>query len=173
MTVDTIFICYCIDVEENDGVENPYYMSDSLRKIMMELKGFAGAHMNIEMKGDAEVGPGMADGSSIPMLPQQPMPPVYPQIGGQEGQNLNYYGPPPYPGQQVYQQQPEGYQGQPMPYPGQQMSYPGQQPPYPGQNMPYPQDTWETEQSEKQQNHYHQQQSYPSTSYPPINYNQQ
>ena len=170
MTVDTIFICYCIDVEENDGVENPYYMSDSLRKIMMEMKGFAGEHMNIEMKGDAEVGPGMADGSSIPMLPQQPIPPVYPQIGVQEGKYLNYYLP--YPGQQIYQQQPEGYQGQPMLCPG-PMPYSGQQMPYPGQYMPYPQDTWETEQSEKQQKLYHQQQSYPSTSYPPINYNQQ
>ncbi|KAL7012090.1 hypothetical protein ACKWTF_014622 [Chironomus riparius] len=204
MTVDTIFICYCIDVEENDGAQNPYYMSDSLKKIMTEMTIFAGEHMSVERKDDIQVGPGMADGSCIPMLPQHQVPPVDSQFGGQKGQNLNYYSPPPYPGQQVYQQQPypqEGYPGasmeypgqavnvtgqpmpypgQPIPYPGQQMQYQGQQQPYPGQNIPYadqhalyPQDTWETEQSEKQQHQRYQQQPYPSSAYPPINYNQQ
>ncbi|XP_070508748.1 choline transporter-like protein 1 [Chironomus tepperi] len=196
MTVDTIFVCYCIDIEENDGEGNPYYMSDSLRKIMTEMKEFSGEDKS---NGGMEAGPGMADGSCIPMLPQQST--GYPPI---DGQNMNYYGPPPYPGPPVCQQQPypqDGYQGQslqypgqpmqypgqpmqhpgqPMSYPGQpmqyagpEMQYPGQQPPYPSQNIPYAdqhtpyhQDRWETEPSEKQL-------PYPSSSYPPINYNRQ
>lgn len=46
MTVDTIFICFCEDCEENDGVSKPYYMSESLMKIMTEMKETAGGQFN-------------------------------------------------------------------------------------------------------------------------------
>lgn len=39
ITVDTIFICYCEDLDKNDGVESPYYMSRSLLIAMKEIKG--------------------------------------------------------------------------------------------------------------------------------------
>lgn len=41
MTVDTIFICFCEDYEENDGQSKPYYMSEGLMRVMMELKDTA------------------------------------------------------------------------------------------------------------------------------------
>jgi choline transporter-like protein 2/4/5 len=35
MTLDTIFMCYCIDIEENDGgLMKPYYMSTELEMVM-------------------------------------------------------------------------------------------------------------------------------------------
>ena len=37
MTIDTIFVCYCEDCEENDGITKPYYMSDELRSALEEL----------------------------------------------------------------------------------------------------------------------------------------
>ncbi|XP_037050462.1 choline transporter-like protein 1 [Bradysia coprophila] len=37
-TVDTLFICYSIDSEENDGEERPYFMSDNLIIAMVETK---------------------------------------------------------------------------------------------------------------------------------------
>ncbi|XP_070497911.1 choline transporter-like protein 1 [Chironomus tepperi] len=46
MTVDTIFICFCEDCEENDGDSKPYYMSEGLMKIMSELKETAGGQFN-------------------------------------------------------------------------------------------------------------------------------
>jgi len=38
MTVDTLFICFCIDCEENDGNGRPYYMNASLMKAIQEIK---------------------------------------------------------------------------------------------------------------------------------------
>lgn len=38
MTVDTIFICYCDDCDENDGSAQPYFMSPKLMIIMQKLK---------------------------------------------------------------------------------------------------------------------------------------
>lgn len=33
MAVDTIFLCFCQDVEENDGsAEKPFFMSDKMKK---------------------------------------------------------------------------------------------------------------------------------------------
>lgn len=46
MTVDTIFICFCVDCEENDGASKPYYMSEGLMKVMSELKETAGGQFN-------------------------------------------------------------------------------------------------------------------------------
>ncbi|XP_037037855.1 choline transporter-like protein 1 [Bradysia coprophila] len=37
-TVDTLFICYSIDSEENDGEERPYFMSENLIIAMVETK---------------------------------------------------------------------------------------------------------------------------------------
>ncbi|KAL7017410.1 hypothetical protein ACKWTF_010365 [Chironomus riparius] len=46
MTVDTIFICFCEDCEENDGASKPYYMSESLMRVMAEMKESAGGQFN-------------------------------------------------------------------------------------------------------------------------------
>lgn len=46
MTVDTIFVCFCEDCEENDGGPKPYYMSEGLMKIMCELKETAGGRFS-------------------------------------------------------------------------------------------------------------------------------
>jgi hypothetical protein len=43
MTVDTIFICFCIDVEENDGAKYPFYMSEGLYNVIMDMKEFKGS----------------------------------------------------------------------------------------------------------------------------------
>lgn len=41
MAVDTIFICYCVDLDKNDGsYEKPYYMSADMMQTMEEVKGF-------------------------------------------------------------------------------------------------------------------------------------
>lgn len=42
MTVDTIFICFCEDCEQNDGMNRPYFMSKGLMEVMKELKQAAG-----------------------------------------------------------------------------------------------------------------------------------
>lgn len=34
MTIDTIFICFCEDYEENDGLSKPYYMSKELMEFV-------------------------------------------------------------------------------------------------------------------------------------------
>lgn len=40
MAVDTIFICYCIDMEANDGSkEKPYYGSRKFMRTMLKLQG--------------------------------------------------------------------------------------------------------------------------------------
>ncbi|CAO1437826.1 unnamed protein product [Diamesa serratosioi] len=38
MTVDTIFLCFCIDCEKNDGIEHPYYMSRGLMEFIQNSK---------------------------------------------------------------------------------------------------------------------------------------
>lgn len=41
MAVDTVFLCFLVDLENNDGsAEKPYYMSKSLMKIL-DLKNKA------------------------------------------------------------------------------------------------------------------------------------
>jgi Plasma-membrane choline transporter len=41
ITVDTIFLCYCEDVQANDGSAlKPYYMSSGLQNVMEELKEY-------------------------------------------------------------------------------------------------------------------------------------
>lgn len=34
MAIDTIFICFCEDYEENDGLSKPYYMSRELMEFV-------------------------------------------------------------------------------------------------------------------------------------------
>jgi hypothetical protein len=46
MTVDTIFICFCEDITENDGASRPYFMSTELMNVMKKLKGEAGGDFN-------------------------------------------------------------------------------------------------------------------------------
>lgn len=38
MTIDTIFICFCEDCEQNDGITRPYYMSRSLMEFIQNSK---------------------------------------------------------------------------------------------------------------------------------------
>lgn len=49
MTIDTIFLCYCEDVESNDGSAfKPYFMSMGLQNVMDELKKFGAESKNKE-----------------------------------------------------------------------------------------------------------------------------
>lgn len=38
MTVDTIFLCYCEDSDQNDGCLKPFFMSDDLKRVMKRLE---------------------------------------------------------------------------------------------------------------------------------------
>lgn len=38
MTIDTIFLCFCEDSEENDGINRPYYMSRGLMEFVENSK---------------------------------------------------------------------------------------------------------------------------------------
>ena len=38
MTVDTIFLCYCEDIDKNDGDLLPYFMSTDLKEVMNKLE---------------------------------------------------------------------------------------------------------------------------------------
>lgn len=38
MTIDTIFLCFCEDSEENDGVDRPYFMSRGLMEFVENSK---------------------------------------------------------------------------------------------------------------------------------------
>lgn len=46
MTIDTIFICFCEDCEQNDGINRPYFMSRGMMEVMQELKNAAGGEFN-------------------------------------------------------------------------------------------------------------------------------
>lgn len=46
MTVDSIFICFCEDITENDGISKAYYMSPDLMNVMKKLKEEAGGDFN-------------------------------------------------------------------------------------------------------------------------------
>ncbi|KAG5673119.1 putative CTL-like protein [Polypedilum vanderplanki] len=77
MTVDTIFICFCIDCEENDGVTKQHYMSPGLKKIMSELKETAGGQFNWgNMNNSVESGHLM--GGNQPQPPYPINQPPYP-----------------------------------------------------------------------------------------------
>lgn len=38
MAIDTIFLCFCQDCEENDGLSRPYYMSRDLMDFVENSK---------------------------------------------------------------------------------------------------------------------------------------
>lgn len=38
MAIDTIFICFCEDSEQNDGISKPYYMSRNLMEFVENSK---------------------------------------------------------------------------------------------------------------------------------------
>lgn len=38
MTVDTIFLCFCEDCEQNDGITRPYFMSRGLMEFVQNSK---------------------------------------------------------------------------------------------------------------------------------------
>lgn len=47
MTVDTIFLCFCEDIVENDGGSRPYYMSTEFMNVMKMLKDEVGGDFNL------------------------------------------------------------------------------------------------------------------------------
>lgn len=38
MTIDTIFLCFCEDCEQNDGISQPYFMSRGLMEFVENSK---------------------------------------------------------------------------------------------------------------------------------------
>ncbi|KAK8775663.1 hypothetical protein V5799_030994 [Amblyomma americanum] len=38
VAVDTLFLCFCEDCEQNNGGSKPYFVTDSLRAFMHETK---------------------------------------------------------------------------------------------------------------------------------------
>jgi hypothetical protein len=46
LVVDTIFICFCVDCEQNDGMTRPFFMSRKMMEVMIELKGAAGGNFD-------------------------------------------------------------------------------------------------------------------------------
>jgi hypothetical protein len=56
MTIDTIFLCYCEDVDENDGsAARPYYMSADLKQVMDDMKEIYGNKMKFQSLNDKNV----------------------------------------------------------------------------------------------------------------------
>lgn len=43
MIIDTIFLCFCEDSEENDGIDRPYFMS---RELMEFVEGYKKVRAN-------------------------------------------------------------------------------------------------------------------------------
>jgi hypothetical protein len=64
MAVDTIFMCFCVDCEENDGVHQQYYMSPKLMNAMQEIKGYTGGKQNFEIPNNYD--------PSQPLYPNPP-----------------------------------------------------------------------------------------------------
>jgi len=63
MTVDTIFICFCEDCEENNGMDRPYFMSARLMEAMQNLKRAAGGEFNFGVQNP--------EAPIYPMLPMK------------------------------------------------------------------------------------------------------
>ncbi|KAL7012095.1 hypothetical protein ACKWTF_014627 [Chironomus riparius] len=131
MTVDTIFVSFCIDIEENDGDTKPFYMSESLKRVIMDMKDYSGNVLVFGPKPIPGFEGGAVDGSGIPMMP--PQQPMYPNIGYDDPKGPPQYPPQQYPSfpQQPYSQQP--------PYPQQPLMPPQGYPANPYQPTTYPQ----------------------------------
>lgn len=82
MTVDTIFICFCDDITENDGVQRPYFMSPELMDVMKKLKAETGGEFNFGNKDPYHDTPNQ----SLPVYPVN-SPSFYPQHGVQYNSN--------------------------------------------------------------------------------------
>jgi hypothetical protein len=65
MTIDTIFLCFCEDAEENNGADRPYFMSNGLMKVMRDLKGFVPVDSQFSSNQ-----PQYIPGEGYPMMPQ-------------------------------------------------------------------------------------------------------
>jgi hypothetical protein len=48
MIVDTIFVCFCEDLETNYGMTRPYFMSSGLMKAMRKMQDAAVGESNFE-----------------------------------------------------------------------------------------------------------------------------
>ncbi|CAH1734113.1 unnamed protein product [Chironomus riparius] len=154
MTVDTVFICCCIDVQENDGRTKPYFMSDKLKRIMDKFND----------KDDTIVGDAQ---ESVPMQSQ---------ANYEQGPQQSLYVPPAgYPDPTITQQ--PGYGQQPLDQIPQQLPVSQQQgyidpsvPQQPIRKTPEPQGPYVQPQTYgyPQTNEFHQ-----STKYPQIYDNQQ
>lgn len=46
ITLETIFICFCEDIEQNNGIDRDYFMSKKMMEVMQELKQQAGGQFN-------------------------------------------------------------------------------------------------------------------------------
>ena len=53
MTIDTIFLCFCEDCEQNDGVAKPYFMSRGLMDFVQNSKKTLDIDKTRIKKGDA------------------------------------------------------------------------------------------------------------------------
>lgn len=164
MTVDTIFICYCIDIEENDGNERPYYMSEKLRNVMMALREPEDCNENTD--------------DNIQMQPQAYPAPYaetqYPYPNQELSQQIIYPPIKEYEQHQYPDQMP--YQIQNVPYTS--TNYQNQYPQYPGQDTQHLANFYKYQQPQFQteaiQQVHPQQQGYPQISaYQNYNYGQQ
>jgi hypothetical protein len=117
MGVDTVFICFCVDYEKNDGGMSPYFMSPNLMEAMKTIKEHAGGEFSF----------GTSQNSNT-RDPQQPVyvtnvQPNHPFMQQPYYQNNNY---PAYPQNHNNPQQ--------NPYQQYQPSYPNQNPQHPYEN---------------------------------------
>ncbi|CAG9810628.1 unnamed protein product [Chironomus riparius] len=102
MTIDTIFISFCIDLEENDGQTKPYYMSESLKNIITEMKEKSGGTLVLGPKGDPGFENRLYEANAVPMT----SPPPYSQMNNSQPQ---------YPHSQQPMMQPYVYPSAPYP----------------------------------------------------------
>jgi hypothetical protein len=79
MTVDTIFICFCEDTEDNNGADRPYFMSNGLKKVMRKLKEQAEGKFDPDTSEAGGYPPANVDqqppypmGETHPMMPPNP-----------------------------------------------------------------------------------------------------
>lgn len=74
MSIDTIFLCFCIDCEDNNGSTRPYFMSDGLRKVMTEMKKQVGETLVLGDEKQME----LSDMSTMAMLAESEQQHPYP-----------------------------------------------------------------------------------------------
>jgi Plasma-membrane choline transporter len=111
MGVDTVFICFCVDCEKNDGEMNEYYMSPKLMEAMREIKEHAGGSFNFGMGQNAQQPVYVTNVQPNQPYTQQPYPYIHPNNQSYPPQNYQQNQPflqhNPYPNHQQ-QQHPNG-----------------------------------------------------------------